>query len=195
MVKTKSPFEKYKYPILVIGGAAVITFALVFAIAKPMWDSTKKVNAELKEKKETLTSLSDRLSKLQQLKEKEAELKEKNAKVLAALPEDKDVARLFVQFEGIAAGSGIKIISAGEQGAQTGGNPTTTKTQSTSSEIIKPINYSISANGTDYSSLKGALSKFEEALRLLSISSIDITKNASTFDIKFEAVTYARSAK
>lgn len=181
-------FEKYKYPIIAIGGSVILALVIIFAIIRPMWGSTSNVLAELKTKKVTLVNLTEKLENLKKLKNKEAELKEKNAKVLAALPDDKDVARLFVQVEGVAAAGGMSVKQAGEGGADTISN--------NAGAIIKPVSYQVSATAPNYDSIKNTLLKFEQALRLLSISNLEVTKGGgSDLSASFTITTYVRSTK
>jgi len=184
----KSQFEEYKYTVAVIGGAVLITIVLAFAVGKPLFDSTQKTAADLEEKKIVLQKLQEKLSNLKNLQSREEELKAENEKVLAALPEDKDVARLFVQFEKIAKESGVTVESVSEANvAEFNGENSNTDTQ------ITAVTYNINAKAKDYASLKNALVRFEDALRLLSISEIDASLTSNDLSISFTINTYKRS--
>lgn len=175
---------------IVAGGTVVLALVIIFAVIRPMWATTSKTLDDIKVKKETMTKLSEKLENLKSLKTKEADLKEKNAKVLAALPKDNDVARLFVQLEEIAAQSGVTVSQTSEQGAAVGSS-----TNTVSASLVKPVSYQLSASANSYEALKNTLNKFEQALRILSISSIDVSKNNNQLGLTFGITTYVRSSQ
>jgi Tfp pilus assembly protein PilO len=188
MVDTKtSKWQEYKYSIMVGVGSAFLLIILVFAVGGPLFSQFKKTNALLKEKRSVLAKLEEKLTNLQNLKSKEAEIKEKNAKVMAALPTDKDVSRLFVQFENIANQNGLSINSVQEGG--TGG------AAASDTASVRAVSYTVSATTADYGSLKNALAKLEEALRILSVSKVEA--NAGTqgvgLSVNLTVSTYLRA--
>jgi Tfp pilus assembly protein PilO len=192
MVKKESQFEEYKYAALMIGGGILVAILLVSLIGIPIWKDMQKNTATAKARQDEYKMLSDKLENLKKLSEKEKELKEKNAKVLAALPEDKDVSRLFVQFENIATQSGLTVKQVSEGGAA--GTATQAPASTTTGDII-PVVYQVSATSKDYNSLKTALTNFEKALRIVSIDSFDVTNGESGMNINFNITTYKRGAK
>lgn len=189
MVKKSLQLNKKQTNLLIIVGAILVTLALAFALAMPVWKKMQKTSEELKQERVRLERLEDKLAHLKVLKEKEAELKEKNEKVLAALPKDKDVSRLFVQFENIAIQSGLTISQASE-----GEESTATSTKGTIGSII-PITYKVTGKGDSYAAVRDAFSRFENALRLVSVSSVDINRNNNTFDLAYTLVTYVRGGE
>lgn len=192
MVKKKSQFEEYKYAVLMIAGAILGVILLSTLIGMPVWKDMKKNSATAKARKDELTMLTEKLENLKNLSKKEKELKEQNAKVLAALPEDKDISRLFVQFENIAAQSGLSVKQVSEGGpAGASGTASTEPAKS----AITPVTYQVSGTAKDYNSLKTALSKFEEALRIVSIDSFEVTSGTSGMNVNFTITTYKRGAK
>lgn len=187
MVEKDQKAESYKYALFIIAGSILVAVILVALIVRPMWNNLVATNKQLKLKRDDLSKLETKLENLKKLKEKEKELIEKNAKVLAALPEDKDVARLFLEFEGIANQSGLsvtRVVEATSQNSQS-------NTVATSS-LVKPISYGINAKSPGYGPLKSALGKFEQALRILSISTVDIRTMEGNLDINFSVNTYTR---
>lgn len=193
MVKQKSQLEKYKYPALVISGTIIAALLLGFFVTKPMWDNMQKTLSDLDAERNTLSALETKLENLKSLKSKEAELKEKNAKTLAALPEDKDVSRLFVQFENVATQNGLTVKQVSE-GSGSGAAPTT-QDQTSPNAVIVPVTYQLTGNGTGYDSVKNTLANFEKALRLVSVTSVDITSNPGEFIVNLSITTYKRGAK
>jgi hypothetical protein len=188
----KSKIDEYKYAVSMIAGSILLALILIFAVGKPLFDGMQKTAADLKDKKETLAKMQVRLENLKKLKDKEADLKTQNAKVLAALPEGKDVARLFVQFEGIATASGLSVKQAGEGTAAASGGTQSASPASTGTSLVKSIGYQVTATSPDYTSLKNSLAKFEEALRLLSVSGVNISKSGDSLNVSFNIITYTR---
>lgn len=192
MVAKDQNTSQYKYATIVIVGSILLVLILGGTVGRSMWNNFSNTLSELKTKKETLSSLEKKLENLKKLKDKEAELKEKNAKVLAALPEDKDVARLFVQFESIANESGLNVKRAAEAGAD---STAATQGASAPSGTVRPVSYTIVSDMQSYGSLKGALAKFEQALRILSLSTINISKTSDAGEVTFTVTTYVRTTK
>lgn len=187
MVEKKSSFyEDYKVSIIFGGIGFVIILILIFALGMPLYKQLRTTSAELKVKRLELTQLETKLANLKKLKEKEAELKAQNQKVLDALPEDKDVARLFVQFENIATQNGLTISSVSE----TGGSGTTGTTKPIGT--LNPITYSITSTAKDYNSLKSTLAKVETALRVLSLEKADVNQSGGSLSTTFSVTTYVR---
>lgn len=188
MVEKTSRLQEYKYAAVVIGIGVLALLILIFVALVPSWKKLSKTTEDLKSAQAEQEKLIVKLDNLKQLKKKEKELEEKNAKVLAALPEDNDVSRLFVEFEGIAESSGLAVKSVSESAA-TGTTPT--------GSIIVPVSYTISATSPDYASLKSALSKFEEALRLISITGVDVSASSGEgggLSVNFSVTAYKRGA-
>lgn len=172
-------------------GSILVFILLLVILGLPLWKDLKKNTKEASETKIQLTLLKEKLENLKKLSEKEAEIKEKNAKVLAALPEDKDISRLFVQFENIATQSGLSVSQVSEGGA----TAATDGTAPDQTSLIIPVTYQVTATANDYASLKTALSSFEKALRLVSIDDFSATKGDPGINLNFNITTYKRGAK
>lgn len=184
MVKKSNHYKEYQYLAIAVGVGILATLLLTFVGLVPSYKGMKKTTADLKAAEAKRDNLVERLNNLKNLKEKEAELKEQNAKVLAALPEDKDISRLFVEFEGIGNASGLSVKQVTEGG--------TAATAADASAAIIPVTYQITASTVDYLSLKNALSKFEQALRILTISSFDASASGNTVNVNFTVNAYKR---
>ncbi len=182
--KEQSQFEEYKYLVLVMGGSIIISILLIVLIGRPLFNSTQETSRELKSKLLTAEKLESKLKNLQNLENKKEELENQNKTVLAALPKDKDLARLFVQFESIFNEAGATISSVSESGLES-----TEENQST----IKSIAYQVTGTTNSYGSLKNALVKIENALRILSVSSINIAGEGNNLSITFKINTYTRN--
>jgi Tfp pilus assembly protein PilO len=181
--KKNQTFTDYKMAILFGGGATLVILILFFAVGMPLYKNMQKTSAELKAKKIEQAALETKLENLKKLQEKEADLKSQNEKVLSALPEDKGVSRLFVQFEKIAKDNGLDITSVSESSQGTVTAPAGT---------LAPVTYVVTGNVRDYKSLKAALSKIETALRVLSVSKVDVSGTGSNLSTTFNVTTYVR---
>lgn len=194
MVKDKKQtlYDQYKYAVLVGLGSFVVLLILVFAIGKPLWAELQKSSATLKEKRAVLTKLEDKLANLKSLKDQEAELKVKNDKVLAALPTDKNVSRLFVQFENVASASGLTISGVSEAGAAGSTNTSAPTVATNTTGAVREVTYNVTGNSNSYGDLKNALSNLEKALRILSVSKINVTSSGSNMTVNLSVSTYLR---
>jgi Tfp pilus assembly protein PilO len=180
MVENKSKLKDYQNSIIVIVAAIFISLILVFLVLVPGWKSMTKTSEELKSAKTEQDRLVQKLENLKGLKEKEAQLKEQNAKVLAAIPVDNDVSRLFVEFEGIARDSGLTIKTVTEDpGSENKG-------------LIIPVAYTVLTDAPNYPALRDALSKFEKALRLISINGVTVSASQDHMGIDFKLTAYKR---
>jgi Tfp pilus assembly protein PilO len=192
MVNEKKPntFEEYKYAALVGMGSLVILLILIFAVGMPLYKEYQKSSATLKEKKTELARLEVKLANLKEHKKNEVKIKEDNKKVMDALPTDKDVARLFVQFENIATQNGVLISSVTESSGQE-----STAASGESVSAIKAVSYNVEAKSIDYQSLKNALAQLEKALRILNVSAIDASSTdiGPVLNTKLTVSTYLRS--
>jgi Tfp pilus assembly protein PilO len=189
MVK-KEKANELTYIAAVVGGALLVALLLSLLIAKPLYSSLKESNLELKVKKEVLTKLENNLENLKSLESRKEEIVAKNEKVLAALPTDKDVPRLFIQFERIANDAGLIIKSVAE-GSE---SDTSATTPSVDVVTVKPLYYQVTGSASNYGAIKGALAKIEEGLRLVTVDRIDIQNEASGDQLNVTMIvkTYSR---
>jgi Tfp pilus assembly protein PilO len=185
MVKKSNQFKEYQYLMVAVSIGVIGGLLLIFIGLVPSWKGMTKASQDLASAQTKRDNLTERLTNLKGLKDKEAQLKEQNAKVLAALPEDKDISRLFVEFEGIGNASGVTVKQVSEAAATVaaGGN---------ASAAIIPVTYQISASAANYGALKDSLLKFEQALRLLTISNFDASKSGSNLNVNFTINAYKR---
>lgn len=188
MVDTKQKLKEQKFPFIIITSAVLLTILMSIFVVRPLYKGIRKNSVELKEKKSVLLALETKLENLKKLKEKEAELKEKNEKVLASLPADKDVARLFIQFENIARESGLNISKVAETNLATTGTTTTNNNNS----ILNKVTYNVTGNAGSYGSFKDAVTRLSTALRLLNITEISLTDNSGKLEAVLSVDAYSR---
>jgi len=188
MVKKDNKINEYGYLVAVIGGAILIALILGFGILRPLYNSLTTTNKELKEKQAVLERLESNLENLKNLESTKEELIVKNEKVLSALPLDKDVPRLFVQLERIAAGVGLQVSSVSENG-ESASAPDTNE-----AAIVTPATYQVSGTATNYNALKQVLQKIETGLRIISVEKISVQGSGSDQSLSVSLIvkTYSR---
>lgn len=183
----KNDVNDYKFPVVVIGVSVLIAMVLLVFVGRPLWNGMQQKRKELKERQAVLTALEIKLENLKGLAAREEELKQKNAKVLAALPSDKDMSRLFVQFEKVAVSNGVTVKNVTESSANTA-----------ETGAIKRLSYEVNGDSSSYASLRSAIDKFNNALRILSIDGFEASKAAEkgkALTTKFTIVTFARGTE
>jgi len=173
--KKNSKFADYKIAIIFGVGGFFLALFLIFVVGSPLYKNFQKSRVELAEKQEAYAAAEEKLATLERLKPQETELTEQNEKVLAALPTDKDVSRLFIQLEKIAKENGITITNVSE------GNIEITNTEP---GTVNPVTYTVTAASNNYDAVKKALAKIETAIRVLSVDKIEMTANTATFTVK-----------
>jgi septation ring formation regulator EzrA len=88
-----------------------------------------------------------------------------------------------VELENIASQSGVNISSVTEA----------TATTASTSDVLKTLNYTISAKTNSYSSLRSTLEKSEQALRILTTTQISANKpNDGAMDLTLNITTFVR---
>lgn len=193
MVEKKFTQGKYFYSTVVIALTVVVTIALFFLVISPFFSKAQSLTADAKVKQEELDKLEAKKAKLDELKSREEELKANAEKVRNALPEEKDVGRLFIEFDNMAKATGgtIKVVSEG--GGSTGSAPGQTSSSDIGSTGIQKITYTIPVTFKDYFGLKDFVNRTETALRLLKINGYQITVNDTGVTGNFTADSFVRS--
>jgi len=185
MVKEKNQFQEYKYLVIVVSVSLLVAITLMSFIGRPLFNGIREQSRTIEEKRLVLEKKEEKLTNLKALSEREDFLKQENERVLAALPNDNEVARLFVQLERIATESGLKIESVS-------GQDLTESTGESSGSGIVALSYKLSGTASDYGSFKQALSKMESALRILNVSELSITGQDGSLSLNLTIKTYKR---
>lgn len=186
MVEEKEEKLDLKYISIVVGCSLILGLILTFTLGTFAWKEMTAARAEAKTRATVLSDAETRLANLKTLSSKAETLKTQNQTVLAALPQDKDISTLFVQFEQIGKQTGVDISTVAEANSNV----------VPASGMVQAAGYSLSGKADAYQSIKEALSKFQSALRVLSISSLEISGNtAKNLDVKLEITTYLRGDK
>jgi Tfp pilus assembly protein PilO len=195
MVELEKSNKQNRYTLAVVGGAIFISIFLGFLIGRPLYQNIARSSQELKEKQLTLKKLENKLVALKQLESKKEELEKKNALVIAAIPDDKDLSRLFYQLEAIATSTGVRIDSVNESApikavVTSSDNASRDTTQSTT--LVSPISYTVKGKSTSYSDIRRFLDSIEGSLRILSVNNIKINENQGTLTVELKINTYKR---
>lgn len=189
--------KKYLYFLSVISLTVLSVLLLFFLAIRPLYNSNKSFSAELKSKKENLTYLEDKKSKLDGLKSREAELNEDAKKVAAALPTEKDAGRIFIQFDQIANSVGAKLTSVSEAGSGSSAGSTTSTTTTNVGAGLTKISYSAPITLPGYSNFIDILNRAEGALRIFKIDNINLSADQSGANMttNLQVSTFVRSSQ
>lgn len=184
--------KHYKYAATVISGALLGSLVIIFLIFRPLLNANKSTALEVKDKKELLNALENKLNRLKELKVKEESLLVQRDRVLVALPEDKDVSRLFVQIENMITDAGASVESTNE------GTAAVTAVAAAPEVKISGINnytYGVKFKTSTYESIKNIITNLETALRIASLDSISIDSSSNSFSVNMNIKTYSRASE
>ena len=180
--------KKSYYPFIILVGSVIIVFLALVFLMKPVFEDIKSKDKIIASKRSASNTLKENLDKLKDLSSQEKEWKEKADLVLAALPENPDKGRLFMELESLASNSGLYVSSIREE--DTSQNTGTLSVQSQASESTplpsgaSELKYTLTLSGS-YDSFKNFLTYSKKALRILRISNIDIkSKEDGSLDIQ-----------
>lgn len=184
--------NKYFYAISLSFGMTIVAIFLLLVMVKPLYVGNKELSKEVKQKKEKLEALENKLGKLKELKKEEEKLVKQKEKVLAALPKDKDVSRLFVEFEKMVTTTGATVVSAKSNDNE---SSTTAGSQATAQTIpgITLHNYEVKGTTSTYESIKNIIANSEGALRLVDINGFTFSKKDNSFDLSFNLKSFSRT--
>jgi Tfp pilus assembly protein PilO len=190
-VKNTNKLLKNKYAYSVGLGLATVLIVIlaVFLLILPFYSKAKKLTTENKTKKQELTYLTDKKAKLEKLINREDELKQKAELVRNALPESKDVGRLFIQLDELARENKGIIKSIVEGGA-------INQAVSLQTNIVgvEKNSYSVPIEFNNYFDYMNFIEKAENALRLINIDRVSIkAKDSGEISVSLTTTAYSRS--
>ena len=156
---------------------------MIWQIILPAYSEVRTRQEMLNNKKAELQKLEEMIGKINELvsvyKEKETEIE----KVWQILPKEKDISGLLVQFESLAAQSGLILgaidFSEVEEQIQKAAEPSEETQQK---EPYKTLSVSIRITGS-YNAFKNFLSNLESNLRLTDVQSINFVSKGEISDI------------
>ncbi len=172
MVEKDKEVKKYNYAIMLSTAGAIFSILIIFFAIKPLYQKNILLSSESKEKKIRYDNLITKKSNLAALKNKEAELRGMAEKVRSALPEAKEIGRLFIQLDSLVSESGGNIQSVSETNSEIVSAQTATASAFAG---IDKYSYGMPLSFPSYFSFKNFLINSESALRILNIDSMDVS--------------------
>lgn len=177
--------KKFIISLICLGATIVVLIGLV----RPAWQALQDNRLAIKKLQSKLTLLEGLLNQTKKLEKEEAEIKEEGQKILLALPEEKDIPALLVQFETLASVHNLVLnsIDFQEVSPQIRRRPTEEpKKTAAFSRLI--VNLKVSGS---YRFFKEYLNALENNIRAMNVQSINFsTASPETdifdFDIKIE---------
>lgn len=173
-LETKKIFS----PSIIIIGAVIVAILAWFFVISPTLKDNEAKQKVIEIKRSNLSILKDKLTKLKDLSSKEKKIQEDTEKALAALPDNKDYARILYQIEKIASRSSVyvKSITPPSSDSVVVTESGTTATQEISG--VKELEYTLELRGS-YEQLKSFLTDFYKGIRVSKIKKIEIKSNTS----------------
>lgn len=89
----------------------IISLALMFVFIFPLFSSAKVMYLDLSQKRQEIEKLKELLDKVEKISQNYNNVSEEVEKILLALPEEKDLPQLLVQFEKLALNNGLLLES------------------------------------------------------------------------------------
>lgn len=160
----------------------IVSLILIFVFVFPLYSSVKIMRLESSQKHEEIEKLKELLAKVEKIKSNYQNVAEEIEKVFLALPEEKDVPELLVQFEKLAVSNGLLLesIKFGE---------ISKKKESDSSSRSKKI-LSIFPNSIvelkitgSYSAFKNYLKALEKNVRSMDVYSIKFSSSIKKYNL------------
>jgi len=135
---------------------------LVFVFLEPLWSSINVLRNEINQKKLAITVTEELLVKTQELEQEYQPLAEQAQKVPFALPKEKDIPYLLVQFDALAASNGLLLESVSFIQVE----------EEASSDSNLSLNVKLIGS---YDALKGYLTNLENSVRSMDANLIRFT--------------------
>lgn len=173
----------------------VIVLVLIFLSGIPLWDSVKIKYGELNNKQQDLENLQQLTEKISRLKQEYQSLESETEKVFLALPKEKDIPNLLIQFQALATTNGLSMesINFGQIAAQKTANKASNNVvvvdeeeftmdmkKTTASAVITANSQSMTSSLRDLNvdmTLVGAYDDFKKYL-------VALAKNVRSMDVK-----------
>lgn len=175
------------YKKLIISLITFIVFlGLIFICLIPLGQSIRVLWGEKAQKNSELSTAKELLAKTEQLEKEYQEIEEEAEKIFLALPQEKDIPYLLVQFETLASANGLILESidfgqAGEktereteQSAQTvqwSIQPESIQPEKKTQELFSSLTVSLTVSGS-YQAFKKYLEALENNIRAMDVRSI-----------------------
>jgi len=143
---------------------------LVFIFIEPLWTSIKFLKQEIEQEKLEMVRTEKILAKVAEINQEYQGLEGEAEKISLALPEEKDIPYLLVQFENLASANGLLLETI--DFVQASGNQGSGGSQSSETQIkkISPVFPSLSLKvklSGSYDAFKGYLTSLENHIRAM----------------------------
>jgi len=147
--------------------------ALIFIFIMPFWSSINALKEEIIQRKLVITATEELLAKVQQLDQEYQSFEEQGQKVFFALPEEKDIPFLLVQFDTLAASNGLLLesISFGQIDRDEKGSEQGLDQSKKISSPFPNMSLNVKVSGS-YGAFKGYLTSLENSVRSMDVHSI-----------------------
>lgn len=169
-LKQNAQKNPYTYLVSVIAITLLVVIVAVAFVLIPCIKKVSTLSTELKSVQQEKTFLTKRKASLEALNNDKEDYLKQSEIVLNALPENKEVGKLFVQVDQIATSSNSTIENFSE-------NALATEVTKNVLPGVTKISYTSDVKIGDYFSFKEFLTKFEGALRLVTIDGVSITSD------------------
>jgi len=149
---------------------------LIFVFISPLWSSIKVLREEINQQKLAITATEELLVKTQALNQEYQPLAEQAQEISLALPKEKDIPYLLVQFENLASSNGLLLESMDfsqitskseiEEAFQLG-----IEQSKKISPLFSSLSLKVKVSGS-YNAFKGYLASLENSVRSMDVHSI-----------------------
>ncbi len=144
---------------IVILISLLIGAVLIFIFVNPLWSSIKNLQEEISQNENYLAKLKELLIKTEELNQKYQEIGPEADKLFLALPKEKDIPFLLVQFESLASSNGLLLESI---------------TFEENKDIQEVFTVDVKINGS-YSAFNNYLEALENSIRAIDVYLINFT--------------------
>jgi len=146
---------------------------LIFVFANSLWASVKNLKEDIFQSEDYLTKLEELLLKTEELNQSYQEIGVEADKIFLALPNEKDIPFLLVQFESLASSNGLLLDSINFEEIEKK-KTTSEKITTQDSDKLPYFIASVKVNGS-YEAFKNYLKALENSIRAIDIYSINFT--------------------
>ena len=171
--------------VIIIFVNIVLIIVLVFIFAKPLWDSVRNLKIKYAEQEQEVKNIEALLVKVQELEQKYHEVGKDVEKLSLALPKEKDLPYLIIQFESLASNNGLLLESIEFEDP----SQNTTKRGEREDEdregltaLFPYLSVNIKLNGS-YEGLKGYLESLGDNIRSMDVVDIDFSKEGQKEEV------------
>lgn len=163
----------------------LVSAILVFVFIDPLWVSVKMMRSAIAQQKAELSKIEELLDKTQQLEQELEEVKEESQRIFFALPKEKDIPHLLIQFEALALSNGLllesikfgqieetKKVYSSNRGLQ--GQSSLESIRPSSKLPLRSLSASLAISGS-YSAFKKYLADLEKNIRSMDVNRVGLT--------------------